>query len=488
MPQKLPPVVRDAVKLLRSLQHGKLISGRAVAECIGKSFDRWTHFAKHPALADYRFAKTSENTSYGNKRTVALARAKLEAEKSRPQPGVETSGPKEGFTFEEDGKSGVATSVSRDIRSVEDLLAYGKVDTSVWEVERYTLNKWEVVMREPATTVFNSDGSPLVTENEKGGKATLWTRRSRKPMHEPMYQIKVWLKRMVAVETARGLLTGMLNEFKKQAPKQKRISKPIKSGHLLEVSIFDLHLGKLAWKPESGTDYDLKIAQSGFWEALEALLERSKGFPIERIVFPIGNDFFNVDNMANETTAGTPQREDGRWQKSFVLGRKLMVDGINRLREIAPVDVIIIPGNHDMERVFYLGDALSGWLSQTADVSVDNSPQTRKYYQYGQNLIGYTHGKEEKHANLPLIMAAEEPAKWAATKFREFHIGHYHHKKEIHFQPIDEHQGIRVRQIPSLCPADDWHKLRGYNSLRAAEVHIWNKNQGCVGSFSFSPN
>ncbi len=280
----------------------------------------------------------------------------------------------------------------------------------------------------------------------------------------------------------------MLEEFARQAPKQKRLSAPVRNGHLLEVSIFDLHLGKLAWKPESGADYDLKISQTGFCEALETLIERSKGFPIERVVFPIGNDYFNVDGMANETTAGTPQREDGRWQKSFVLGRKLMVNAINRLREIAPVDVVMVPGNHDVERVFYLGDSLSGWFSQTDDVTVDNSPMARKYYQYGKNLIGFTHGKEEKHVNLPLIMATEEPEKWASTVWREFHIGHYHHKKDIHFQPVNEHQGIRIRQIPSLCPADDWHRLKGYGSLRAAEVYVWGRNDGCVGSFSFSPN
>jgi hypothetical protein len=301
-----------------------------------------------------------------------------------------------------------------------------------------------------------------------------------------LFQIKVWLRRKVVVMRTKALIQEMLKAFAKQAPTIR--FKPGKTkGVLLEISIFDLHLGKLIWAPESGQNYDVKISQSAFTESLETLLERTKGWPVERILFPVGNDFFNVDGQDQETTAGTPQHEDVRWQKSFVLGRKLMMDAILRLRSIAPVDVLMVAGNHDTERVFYLGDALSGWLSKTNGVTVDNGPALRKYYQWGKCMIAFAHGKEEKMKNLPMLMASEQSQMWGATKFREAHIGHWHHKKEIHFQPVDEFNGTRVRIIPSLCPADAWHKMKGYEGLRAAEAFLWDKHGGNVGGFSFNP-
>jgi hypothetical protein len=405
----------------------------------------------------------------------------------RPAKPSQHEQPKEEFTREESDNQATLYSASHTIRTLEDLLAYAKVDLDVWEVERYTVNRWEVVMREPATTVGGAGEDATISTGPHGEKSTLWTRESNKPLHEPLYQIKAWLRRRRVVERTREIVQQLLAAFKEQAPKRPAIHHKRMDGCLFEVSIFDLHLGKLCWAPEAGEHYDSKIARSGFKEALEALIERAKGFPVERVLFPVGNDFFNVDNAANETAGGTPQREDGRWQKSFVLGRKLMVDAILRLSQIAPVDVLMVSGNHDTERVFYLGDSLSGWFSRTPDVMVDNGPARRKYYQWHRNLLGFTHGKEEKHLNLPLIMATEVPDKWAATDFREFHVGHWHHKKDIHFQPVNEFNGIRVRLIPSLCPADDWHRMKGFEGLRAAEAYLWHKTEGCVGTFSFTP-
>jgi hypothetical protein len=425
-------------------------------------------FAEHPELGIKTVARLAYgqrpelfknlNAAYGSARRIVGSMTG-----KKPVPGFERAPggniPKEGFSFDEDkGGAAVAVSVSRDIRTLEDLLAFAKVDQDVWEVQRYVVNKWDMGYKD--------------TDGEAQAK--------------PLYQIKAWLQRRRIIERTKEIVNKLLEEFRKQAPTH--TGKPVKrKGCLLELSIFDLHLGKLCWAPEVGSSYDVRIAESGFYEAIDALLERAKGFPIERILLPTGNDFFNVDGHANQTTAGTPQREDGRWQKSFIVGRKMLVDTILRLRKIAPVDVVMISGNHDTERVFYLGDTLAGWFHKTDGVTVDNSPTMRKYYRWGASLIGFTHGGEEKHKDLPLIMATEKPKEWAETKFRELHLGHWHHKSEIHWQPVQEFNGIRVRVIPSLCPADDWHRLKGYEGLRAAEAYVWDREQGCIGSFSYTP-
>lgn len=355
------------------------------------------------------------------------------------------------------------TSMSSKIRTLDDLLAYAEVDLKVWEVERFVVNKWDMGAKGP-------DGSIL---------------------SQPLFQVKAWLRAKKQMAKMRDDLKDLIGLLKGAGPKG--IATPRRSlsaipQTLLEMSIYDLHLGKLCWAQETGRDYDTEIAEKTFVEASEALLERASGTKISKILFPIGNDFFNVDNAVGTTTAGTRQDEDGRYQRSFIRGRALMVKAIEKMRKIAPVDVIIVSGNHDTERSFYLGDVLSAWFHGAGDVSIDNTPRQRKYSHWGSCLLGFTHGNNEKHGNLPLIMATEMPEAWAATKFREFHVGHFHQKKEMHFTPIFESNSIRVRFIPSLCPPDAWHKSKGYEGLRAAEAFLWHKQEGNIGQFSFYPN
>ena len=92
----------------------------------------------------------------------------------------------------------------------------------------------------------------------------------------------------------------------------------------------------------------------------------------------------------------------------------------------------------------------------------------------------YTHGNNEKAADMPLIMATEEPLLFANAKFREVHCGHLH--KEM----VNEYRGIKVRFIPSICPADLWHKKMGYEAQRAAQAYIWSYKNGYEGHLQCS--
>ena len=173
--------------------------------------------------------------------------------------------------------------------------------------------------------------------------------------------------------------------------------------------------------------------------------------------------------------------------KTFRLGRQLLVDAINKLQQIAPVDVIMVPGNHDFERNFYLGDSLESWFYNNENVTVDNSANPRKYYKYGEVLIGYTHGNEEKVTDLPLIMANEKPTEWALSTYREFHLGHLHHKKEIKFKSTEEYQGVTIRYFNSLSGSDSWHHKKGYiGAKRSAEALLWDRTKGLKNNIYFT--
>ena len=160
---------------------------------------------------------------------------------------------------------------------------------------------------------------------------------------------------------------------------------------------------------------------------------------------------------------------------------------IDRLRHIAPVRVVMVPGNHEQQRLYYLGDVLAAWHRNTEGVEVDNSPRPRKYVLFHQNLIGFAHGHNEKHQDLPLLMATEAPDGWAQSRHREFHLGHFHSRKHKMFVPSYDRCGVLVRLLPSLCPPDAWHSAMGYCSKLAAEAYFWDPEEGCVATFTHAP-
>lgn len=258
------------------------------------------------------------------------------------------------------------------------------------------------------------------------------------------------------------------------------------SGILHEVSPVDLHVGKLAWGEETGgPDYDVRIAERVFTRAIDELIHRASPLAPELSVIVVGNDLLQVDNQQGTTTAGTYVDTDTRYIKSFRRARKINSWAIQQLALRSPVRVVIVPGNHDRLTAFHLGEVLAAEFADDPRVLVDNAPTLRKYLRWGTNLIGWTHGSEEKAADLPLIMATERPEDWAQTTHREWHVGHLHKAKETRYTAGDSFNGVRVRILPSLCAPDEWHSRRGYvGERRAAEAYLWSKGSGYYGHHS----
>ena len=85
----------------------------------------------------------------------------------------------------------------------------------------------------------------------------------------------------------------------------------------MEFAPFDLHWGKLAWDEESGENYDMDLAAEALNKSIDYTIEMASKFPITKIIFPFGQDFFQTDNEQGTTTAGTQQDTDSRFKKIF---------------------------------------------------------------------------------------------------------------------------------------------------------------------------
>ena len=321
-----------------------------------------------------------------------------------------------------------------------------------WVVQNLTCNVWQGMTREGAGN----------------GKMNLW-------------QFKVVMRPRTAAELTFEDVTKDFTKFAKTAPRPTHLpvlTKPKGRGKkkphkMLEVNISDLHFAKLSWAPECGENYDYKIARDLFFQIIDAEVERLKTGEYEKCLFVWTNDFFNSDTIDQTTTAGTQQSTDIRWQKMFLSGMQMLVEAIELLQQHAPVETFYVASNHGRTTEWYGINYLSAWFRNYKRVKVDLSCRARYFYQYGINLIGFSHSCYEKKGNLPFVMSTEVPEMWAATKYREFHLAH------IHSEKVEEKGGVVYRWLPSVTAADTWHYDSGFiGAFKRSYSFTWDRDIG----------
>ena len=245
--------------------------------------------------------------------------------------------------------------------------------------------------------------------------------------------------------------------------------------HLLVLDPADVHIGKLATSFETGEDYNQQIAVKRVKQGIKGILSKSSGFNIEKILLIIGNDILHIDTPRRTTTSGTPQDTDGMWYENFLNAKKLYVDVIESLLTVADVHVTYNPSNHDYTNGFFLADVISSWFRKCENVTFDVSIKHRKYFSYGQNLIGTTHGDGAKVQDLPLLMAVEANKEWSKSKHRYVYTHHVHHKN------AKDYAGVTVESLRSPSGTDSWHHRNGYqHNPKAVEGFLHHPKFGQV--------
>lgn len=242
------------------------------------------------------------------------------------------------------------------------------------------------------------------------------------------------------------------------------------------VCMFDMHLGKIAFKHYTGNIDNLRY-QEDYEEEFHKLLDFVRTQKPERILLPIGNDLFNVDSTRLETVKGTKQDSTSDLHGVFSQGLDLLTLSIEALETIAPVDVVLIPGNHAGTVEIYLAIALKNIYHLNPNVTVDDRPITRKYYSYGKNLIGLAHGELplKKYAELVPYEAKEF---FSNAEHIEVLVGDKH-IEEVYKTPILDGNGLTVRRLAALTKTDQWHFNQGYSlSKRRSYVLVYDKQRG----------
>lgn len=364
---------------------------------------------------------------------------------------------------------------SRRIVSLDELLAIARVDQAVWFVESFKCGKWDAYAKDEKKDLKWVRGRMSGTVQCEG-KLTI----------EPLFRIVATLKRRVPAD----IEAGVARLAQRMAGYRPRRVPPVAlapaGGYMLEVGLVDAHLSKLCWGPETGTDYDLKIAARIYDRAFHDLAARAVPEGVELVELPVGSDFFHV----NDPKALTPQSGhvldmDSRLAKVFEAGVAMCIRATDTFLA-AGVPLVRwrwVPGNHDPETSYFLARVLAAHFRNDRRVDVDTAPTSRKYVRWGRSLIGWTHGSEEKHQTLPLLMASERPVDWAETAFREWHVGHVHRAREERFLAADTFGPVVVRTLESLTGTDAWHYSKGYVlTPRVLTAFLWHREQGLMAT------
>lgn len=357
------------------------------------------------------------------------------------------------YQFEQKSDSATLTVRSEKITTVEDAIAYAEIDMDRFEIEWSRVNSYEMPIK-------TDDGIRQVTN----------------------WQVTVKFKPKITSND--DIFLGAFEEIAKswsvneKGPLIRSSAYSDDIGELCAVvNMPDVHMGKYCWGEQTGNDYDLDTAAVMALDAVEQLAVYAEKRGVSRIIFPVGSDYMHVDNLDKATSAGTRQDVDDRIGLIFRVGLDVLVRSINILSEIAPVQVLGIPGNHDDLSSQHLATALYYIFSGNKFVEVDDEIKTRKCRRWHNNLLCFMHGtkSEPRMQNLGQITASEWREDAAATHYWHWFLNHLH-KPERHLIPLRESDThIIINRISSLSGTDAWHYQHGYiNVPRFAQTLYYN--------------
>lgn len=301
-----------------------------------------------------------------------------------------------------------------------------------------------------------------------------------------------WLKSQVdrerQLEMMHEAIAAITEPVKPLAARPPYLTSSAFSDRLACYPVGDYHLGMLSWAKETGGNWDMKIAEDMMDAAIAHLM---RGMPqANNALIALLGDFFHYDSMAAETpTSKNTLDSDTRYPMMVRAGIRIARLMIERALDFhGQVHVIVEIGNHDLSSMPFLMETLRVLYENEPRVTIDTSPAHYHYYRFGKALIGVHHGHGAKMDQLPMIMAADRPEDWGATKYRYWWTGHVHHAKTRNMVTANQDfVGCSAESFKILAPEDAYAAQKGYRSVRDMKAILIHREHGEVARFTFNP-
>ena len=244
-----------------------------------------------------------------------------------------------------------------------------------------------------------------------------------------------------------------------------------KGEKLLILPIFDLHFALRASAIETGNEYNCIIAENLFYTVIRDVMSRVKNIKLSKIIFTIGGDMANFDNIAGTTTKGTAQYNSCGYFEMMEKLFEMTIVAIDMLANIAPVDVVLVNGNHDKTVGYSLAMYCYAWYKNDKRVNIDTSPMPRKYLTFGNTLFMFAHDADVKA--LPSLIPDECRNVWSNVTGTEVFLQHLHSETVLY-----EKNHMRIQRLPTFSAGSAWSIDKGYNSKRQCKAFIFDKEKG----------
>lgn len=251
------------------------------------------------------------------------------------------------------------------------------------------------------------------------------------------------------------------------------------SSKTIEINFPDVHIGKFVQELVSNGVYDADIAVDRYRNAIDEALSRISVYNVKKIIYPLGQDFINFDHFEGITTKGTRQDMNEFYESVYKKAYECLLETVEKLRVISPVQIIYVKGNHDSLSTFTMCYSLYELykFNNISNVTVDYSTLQRKYIKIGNTTLGLGHGEKEKN-KIKECMQVDVPELWN-NKYRYFHLSHFHSERAT-----NEIGGVIYKWLGSMSENCKWTYESGYvGAQKKGHVFVYDDESGLYGEF-----
>lgn len=292
-----------------------------------------------------------------------------------------------------------------------------------------------------------------------------------------------WVKTTIdqerQAEIMREAIKGMADEIPKALPVP-FTGGPLDGDLLNCYVITDFHLGALSWKPETGADWNMDIAERTLVEWFRMAIAQSPN--AETALLAQISDLLHWDGFDAVTPASKHLLDaDTRFPKLVRVAIRVLRQIVGMLlAKHQKLHIIMADANHDPVSQVWLREWLAVLYEDEPRVTVDTSPSPYNAYEFGSVAVFTHHGHKRKVANVSEVFAAKFREMFGRTKYAYVHMGH------LHSVDMKENNLMIVEQHRTLAAPDAYAARGGWISGRDAKVITYHKSYGEVGRITVS--
>jgi hypothetical protein len=237
----------------------------------------------------------------------------------------------------------------------------------------------------------------------------------------------------------------------------------------------------LAWREETGADYDLKIAEQLLLDWFAAAIRMSPNANTA-ILCQLGDLLHHDSHISVTPTNAHVLDADSRFQKMI----RVVIRTLRRVVEMLlekhqRVHLVMADANHDPASGAWLREMFAAFFEDEPRVSVDSSASTYYAYEHGDTSLFYHHGHKRKVGNVDDVFAGKYREIYGRTKHSYAHLGH------LHSDELKSTNLMKVERHETLAAPDAYAANGGWLSGRSAKVITYHKKFGEVGRVTLSP-